>query len=304
MKKAIVTGATGFIGRALVRLLSHQRIEVLGLGRQKLSRTEITQMLGSSVTYEALDNDSISSLEERLSNIDWRPGDDCVFFHLAWDGLARLADGDLPIQLRNAVQGSEAVRAAKQVGCVKFVNSGSMEETFLERAGALKDHSFQSDQFNYAVAKLASRDSCKMVAYLEKIDYVHTRFSVPIAANLEGESYVSSTLRAILNKQPWSPPRNPQLFNFIRIEDLADALCAVGSRGKNGRDYVVCGQETNTLSGFFNDFEAILDGKDHHVREMKTEIGGELFNTSALTADTGFEPRNSCLDLARNGGDS
>jgi hypothetical protein len=78
----------------------------------------------------------------------------------------------------------------------------------------------------------------------------------------------------------------------------------VGSGGKNGQDYVVCGQETNTLSGFFSDFEAILGAEEDSVREMKTEIGAELFDATALTADTGFEPRNSCLDLARNGGDS
>ena len=45
MKKAIVTGATGLIGKAVVNELSKNNIEVLCVGRKNLSKVYINEFL-------------------------------------------------------------------------------------------------------------------------------------------------------------------------------------------------------------------------------------------------------------------
>ena len=47
------------------------------------------------------------------------------------------------------------------------MNAESLEETFVERCLSF-DSPHTSGQTNYALAKLAARDLCKITAYLEK----------------------------------------------------------------------------------------------------------------------------------------
>ena len=56
-----------------------------------------------------------------------------------------------------------------QIEFVKKLVSGALEYK-------INIESNQFNQLNYALATLASRDMCKMVAYLEKIDYVKPGF--------------------------------------------------------------------------------------------------------------------------------
>lgn len=85
MKKAIVTGATGFIGSTFVEYLSLQGIEVIALGRKPfhmISPSRQNKLQGAK--YLNLNMNDISLLEKYLINLDWTTGKDCVFFNLAW----------------------------------------------------------------------------------------------------------------------------------------------------------------------------------------------------------------------------
>ena len=85
MNKAIVTGATGFIGAAFVEYLIRSGVEVLALGRKQQNEILIgrrDRLRGAK--YVQLDMDDISCLPELLSQMGWQAGAECVFFNLAW----------------------------------------------------------------------------------------------------------------------------------------------------------------------------------------------------------------------------
>ena len=85
MKKAIVTGSTGFIGSAFVQYLVEQGIEVLSLGRKdpsEFTEVKLNHLKGSQ--YIKIDMSSIINLESELENIGWEVGSECIFFNLAW----------------------------------------------------------------------------------------------------------------------------------------------------------------------------------------------------------------------------
>ena len=111
------------------------------------------------------------------------------FLSFCMGGVDRLTDGNIEDQLKNVTFSANAIKVAKKIGCLKFVNSGTIEETYAEWHLNNKSK-YNSSQANYAMAKLAARDMCKMVAYLEKIDYVHTRLSVPLSPDLTKGGYV------------------------------------------------------------------------------------------------------------------
>ncbi|MBS0617799.1 MAG: NAD(P)-dependent oxidoreductase [Spirochaetes bacterium] len=291
MKKAIITGATGLVGMAVARHLTSIGIEVLSLGRQNLSSEDISRSFGLGSRYLQLAMAEIALLAEHIELMEWSPGDECVFFNFAWQGRHKLTDGTFKEQLTNAVYSTEALRTAKKLGCIKFINAGTLEETVVEQFLLGKtDDPFQSTQTNYALAKLASRDMCKMVAFLEKIDYVHTRLSVPLAPDLTKGSYVATTLKKISEGVPYDRPKNMQLFDIILIDDVARAFYLIGLSGKNKADYFIGTSRPATLAQYFEAFESLVNIRGSENADFVTpkNLNTVNFETETLHRDTGF----------------
>lgn len=300
MKKAIITGATGLVGLAVARYFSSLSISVLCLGRQTFSAADASTHFGGSATYLQLAMEDIQSLDKQLNAIGWSPGDDCVFFNFAWGGDTRLTDGGFAVQLNNAIHAAQAVRSAKGIGCVKFVNAGTLEETYVEQYLTGKSTAtYQSSQTDYALAKLASRDMCKMVAYMEKIDYVHTRLSVPLAPDLSQGSYVAQTLKKIFDGTSYTPPENKRRFDIIFTDDVARAYQMVGTDGKNKADYFIGSSRPATLANYFAYFAQQVRGTAKGKLETYDEDGVRLFSTELLHRDTGFIATTQFEDLIR-----
>ena len=298
MKKAIITGSTGLVGSAVARYLASRGVSLLCLGRQPLDRLEVTRLFGDGVAYLRLDMDSVVSLPERMKELSWTANSETTFFHFAWRGQERLADGSLADQLDNATHAAEAVRTAKMLGCVRFVNAGTLEETLVENflQGA-RDEPYRSGQTNYALAKLAARDMCKMVAYLEKIDYVHTRLSVPLAPDLSRGTYIASTLRKIAQGEKYDAPTNEQLFDVVLTDDVARAYYMIGQKGRNKSDYFIGTSQPATLKQYFMQFEQLVRGVPIQLDRPISDHRARLFDTQALHRDTGFVASTGFRDI-------
>ena len=85
MKKAIVSGSTGFIGASFVEYLIQTELENGRAGRKRTSiRLEKTKLKGAN--YLKLDMSRIGALEQEIQGSKWDVGEDCIFFNLAWAG--------------------------------------------------------------------------------------------------------------------------------------------------------------------------------------------------------------------------
>ena len=289
MKKAIITGATGLVGMAVAKYLAEIGIEVLCIGRKVINPNDTSSIFGLGASYLRLDMADIASLEERVCSLGWSPGAECVFFNFAWSGDNKLTDGSFEKQLSNAISASTAIKTAKKLGCIKFVNLGTLEETFLEQFINNSDnYSYQASQSNYALAKIASRNLCTIVAYLEKIDYVHTRLSVPLAPDLSRGNYIAATLKKIIVGEPYVEPTNTQLFDIISLDDLAKAFHLIGLNGKNKADYFIGTSRLITLGELFEIAKGIVNGNYSDKPDISAAADLMSFHTEDLHRDTGF----------------
>jgi len=303
VKKAIITGALGLVGMAVAKYLSKERIDVLCLDRKKLDDIEVSKKFDSdNIKFLSVKMEDILSLHEEIKKIGWLPGDSCVFYNFAWGGHNKLTDGEFQDQFNNAICCSNAVLSAKKLGCSKFVNVGTIEETFAE--GFLKDPSknnpYNSSQTNYAISKLASRDMCRMVSYLEKIDYIHTRLSVPLDPEFSNGGYISSVLTKINEGKTYETPHNNQLFDIILTKDVAKAYYLIGLKGKNKADYFIGTSQPKTLRQYFELFEQSKKGIADNTASTKTKLDNGVFNIDNLVNDTGFVLSSNFEDLIKN----
>ena len=289
MDKAIITGATGLIGASVAKYLTSLGVQLLCLGRRNLSEEECKKYFGKKTKYMSLSMKNIALLPEKLKANSWGSFEGAVFYSFAWSGKNGLADGTFSEQLQNAVCSAEAVKVAKVLGCSKFINSGSMEETFLDLF--LKSQNKQpyiSSQINYGLAKLASRDMCKMVAYNEGMDYIHTRMSVPLDSSLSKGTYINSIIKKIVNREEYELPHSISLYDLVLIDDVAHAYYLIGQKGLNKADYYIGKGNPARLSQYFERFSQLICGLSDNENYSAENSKAKLFDIEPLRRDTGF----------------
>lgn len=304
MKTAIITGSTGLIGSSLVSSLVQRGVNVCCLSSSRNPASNIYDLSrDNKVRYFQIPMEEIVHLPDLLNNDD-DPFDykGAVFFHLAWRGNTKLTDGTLEQQLINVSHTSHAIQAANKLGCSKFINIGSIEENIVELWLKNTDQHPLPSQLNYGLAKLASRDMARITSYLEKIDYVHTRFSVPLDFTLNKGGYIASTLKKILTGRPFDKPLSPHLYDIISLGDAANALFLVGENGKNKSDYYIGLSKPTTLAYLFDQIACNTSNYPDNEKNPKYSSQYNFFSTNQLVSDTGFEPVNQITDLLSLGG--
>lgn len=301
MKSAIVSGATGLVGSAVIKELAYKGVKVLALGRQRISIAAVENNFGSKVTYLNIRLDEISSLPERIRKETSFQVTDCVFFHFAWSGERRLTDGPLSLQLSNAANSADVIELAKEIGCKKVVTAGTIQETRLELFlnGEASESSPISQQ-DYALAKLAARDMSKITAYLQKIDFVHTRMSVPLDFSLVTGTYIAQTLQAILLSEPYSEPASNEVVDIVSTEDVAKAYYLLGSSEVASGDFYVGSSRPMRIPNLFTQVEDAVAGRAVEFAIEETAL--TLFDPSPLKEAVGFSASKRLEDILRDWG--
>lgn len=121
MKRAVVTGSTGFIGTWLVKELIANEIEVVALVRS-ISMAQFENVQNNPmlriVRYYSKEFDDLRR--------DKKTPD--VFYHLAWEGVSADLKNDCNLQLNNMKFSLEMLEYASQIGADKFIATGTVAE--------------------------------------------------------------------------------------------------------------------------------------------------------------------------------
>ena len=287
MKSAIITGVNGLLGESLATFLIKKNIQVIGISRK---RKNLIKEIDKSLNFNfvELDLSQIEKLPELIESKGIKIKTQCTFYHFGWGGQDKLTDGKFEDQFKNVSYSAKAVQVASKCACHKFVNVGTIEESYLENVLNKNRQPEELKQLNYAISKTASRDMSQLVAYLEKIDYIHTRISVPIDETLSRGGYIPQTMRQIVNGIDFSEPKNSQYFDFIFLQDLCEAYYRIGCQGRNKANYYIGPGKPKTLMEYFSELKLYLEGKS--ISDLKNSIykDNDIFNTDSIKTDLNF----------------
>lgn len=122
MKKAIITGATGYIGKNLAIKLLNENKEVYIVVRNKIKAKKIFEDY-PEINIVECQLDKISELFDVFSEkkID-------TFYHFAWEGVASNKRSSYKEQLKSVALTCRCIEFADSINCNKFIFAGSIME--------------------------------------------------------------------------------------------------------------------------------------------------------------------------------
>ena len=300
MKKAIVTGATGFIGAAFVEYLNNRDIEVLALGRREFEDiSPFRRVKLRDACYLNLSMEKIANLPEFLNKTGWAVGSDCVFFNLAWGGVEKLSDLNVAAQLRNVSQSAEALEVANKIGCARFIQVGTMEEAFTEKYLELDYH--RHTQYNrhviYSISKMAARRALEVEASQLGMDFIYVLHSHVMGPDDDKDSFLQVTLQKLIRGDDLIFSSGDQYFDVISLDDCAMGYYLICQKGKPAETYWVGSGAPQRLRKYVERMYALVpSGKEMQFGLLPYNdiiLDKETFSIASLTRDTGYQPTKS-----------
>ena len=283
MKNVIITGADGFVGSYTAKYFVQQGCNVLALDiGPSANRLEESEHL----TYIQCNITDIEGLKRII------PADTYdTFIHFAWAGSAGTARVDYNLQMQNALTTVEVMKAAKELGCTRFVCAGSIMEYEVEAA----IHSQGSNPgmgYIYGMGKHIAHCMCKSVAVNIGIELVWPMITNAYGVGELSPRFVNTTIRKIINGEPLQFTAATQNYDFVYVTDVARAFYLIAKNGKPFCEYMIGSSNAKPLKEFIIEMTSALDEKAipvfGDVPFTGTNMPIETFDTSDTENDCGF----------------
>jgi len=293
---AIVTGATGFLGAALVARLLASGGRVAVIARQDSPNLKRLPNHPDLLIVNGAFND-VGAWQEPLTGF---PAE--VFYHLAWNGVGNKYRND-PMQISNIDPTLETLRLARKLGCERWVGTGSQAEY-----GPLNRRISENDPPEptslYGAAKAAT---CLLTQVLGKqlgIEPVWARvFSTYGPGDNSGWMLVD-VIKQLLNGQCPALTLGEQLWDYLYVDDAADALFAMGKAANLSGVYNLGSGQSQSICSIAEMTRDLINpelplgfGEIPYRPEQVMHLEA---NIDKLTRDTGWRPSVSLVSGISN----
>lgn len=252
MKKVIITGAGGFIGKELTQKMIRNGVEVIAISLDFVSSFPEDPLIEKI----CMTLDEPEKLLEVLS-----PSDYDAFYHLAWQGVNGREKADPLIQTDNIKMAIKCAFVAQKLGCKKILCSGTVAERAVE---SLPNMNSASGGMLYGAAKhcthILLETYCKNIG----LDFVWMQFSNVYGPQNKTGNLISYTLENLLEgkEATFGPAQQP--YDFIFVDDLIEAVFRLGDI-KTKKDHYFIGS-----------------GEPRVLRDYLLQIGHELGKTELI----------------------
>ncbi len=312
----VVTGATSFIGSVTVRQLLEQGHRVYAVVRPGsanlgvlsgleqavltgLERTASGEQQAASERRQSaardmetgqmqvisLDMKAIRQITGVLERAD-------AWVHIGWDGAGSENRTKREVQQANVRHSLEAVRAAADLGCRRFLFTGSQAEYGVYHQVISEEMSCHPVS-EYGIAKvdfgLQAEELCRKLG----MEYVHARIFSVYGPGDHPWSLVQSCLRTWNQSGEMKLGECTQQWNFLYIEDTASALVCLLTEGQSGV-YNIAGYDTRPLREYIEEMYRLCGSRGsfrYGERPQNAEGPADLMpDIGKILRETGWRP--------------
>ena len=248
MKRVVITGATGAIGRALIGICIKAGYEVLLIVHRESQRaSDIENNKHCKILRLDLCEYDLAIDEMRKQGIE---GDGYeLFFHLAWQATFGKDRDDSDLQLENVKAALAAVRFAKALGCKTFIGTGSQAE-YGRVEGKISPNTPTFPETGYGIAKLCAgqltRISCEQLG----MRHIWCRVLSVYGPYDRDQTLISYAVIQMMKREAVELSPCNQMWDYIYSDDAARAIFIAGEKGKNNSVYVIGSGEVLSLKEY------------------------------------------------------
>lgn len=289
MKTAVVTGATGMIGLALMRKLSDEGYKIYAVARPGSERI---------LNIPKLDNIQIVECDlKNIGSLDKIITEKCsLFFHLAWDGTYGSARNDMNMQAYNIHFAVDAAHAAYRLGCDTFVGAGSQAE-YGRFEGKLTPDLKTNPENGYGIAKLCAGRMTRVICQEYGMRHIWCRI-LSVYGPYDGEqTMVMSGMAKMLNGERPSYTKGEQLWDYLYCDDAANAFYLAATKGIGSKVYCIGSGKARKLKDYIllirDAVNPSLEVGIGEIPYFENQVMYLCADISSLTEDTGFVPKYS-----------
>lgn len=244
MHSAVITGATGFLGRHLTSCLAENGVKVYAIVRPDSANTEIISGIGNVEIIKC----PLADLEKIASEIE-----KCdAFYHLAWGGVASKERGDIA-QYSNIYDTLCVLRAANKNGAGVFIGTGSQAEYGIAHEMLSEDSTPLSPVTHYGAAKAAALSAIKIEAEKLSQRWIWARVISCYGPGDSSATLLSYISKCFNNRVTAELSRCGQLWNFLHVRDAAGLFYEMGKTKCKSGAYHVANTESKPLSEMLTD---------------------------------------------------
>lgn len=287
MKKAVVTGASGFIGKQLVSELLSRNVNVIAID----IRFDDFLLKNDKVVCIDCKGKSPFDLEVELKDLKVD-----VFFHLAWAGTSGELRADYNLQLDNVRIACDYVVLASRINCKRFIYASSITE--METYEYLQsDEPIPSGGYIYGVGKLAAHLMCETVAKLNGVEFVPIIITNIYGAGEKSARLVNTSVRKLLNGEHCSFTEGYQMYDFIYITDAITSIVEVAEKGKAFNRYYIGSGNPKPLRDYLLEMrDVVAPGVELGLGDISfngIDIDYSQFKLKKVEEDTGYKNKIS-----------
>ncbi|PSV32324.1 NAD(P)-dependent oxidoreductase [Photobacterium sp. GB-72] len=250
MKTIVITGASGFVGKALCKKNLSEGNRVVAIVRKKDSLNEFIDspnllvIEASLENYKSLENDALFSAD--------------VFYHIAWDGTWGSAFSDYEKQLKNAIYACDAYQLASRHRVSRFI--------LVSTINAYEIHHYLHNPTKnpriaciYGTAKIAAQLICKTLAQQSDCKFV-----LATLPSIFGPGDYSGMVQNILISN-FLDNISPKLvegefkYDWVYIDDVVDMLMLLSLEDLKSDSYYLGNSEPGTFKDVVTQVRDVLN---------------------------------------------
>lgn len=280
MKKALVTGANGFLGSLLTKKLLENGVEVIAADMPGCN-----DRIPDNARFVEFDMRDFSSLKCSVTD-----GDIDVIYHMAWVGSSGPARADYALQLDNVKYTCDAVNTASEMGVKRFVGAGTLAQMDC-MAYIGENGSTPNGVSCYGTAKIAAQYMSKAQANSCGIEHIWCIISNTYGIGNTTMNFVNFASKKMLAGERASFTAGEQNYDFVYISDTINGLFLCGKNGKPNSSYYIGSGKARQLKEYITTIRNTIDP------EISLYLGEVPFNGVSLPIQA-----YSCDNIERDTG--
>lgn len=288
MKKAIVTGADGFIGSALVRALCANGYQVYAIVKDK-SKCHSLNSLASKVKVFFCDFLNYHTIAFLVGEPI-----DC-FIHLAWGGVSGKESQDVILQSDNIKASITALDQAHRLNAQKFIFAGSSYQYRMEPV-IRKDEIVYRKKNLYGKTKEATTILLKAISLSYNIDFNSILFTNVFGVGDYSKRSTNTLILQLLQQEPVRLIPGDHKHDWIYIDDAVNGIIDVMEKGRDGVSYYIGNRQLKTFREIITELRDILSPNtslEFGYYPDDGYIDYSSIDLDHLYVDTGFECKSN-----------